>query len=98
MVAMQDIERIVRDALSAHVSSSRVRRILVAPYVNSVEQEGLRITIVIAEDDPLPGDGSTLLDILLEVSDRLSAAGELRLPTLSYASEEELAHSGDPDI
>lgn len=95
---MQDVERIAAEAISARLSSSRVRGITAEPYVNSVDQEGLRIRLVIGDDDPLPSDGTAFLDLMLEVSDRLSAAGEHRVPTLNLITEDELAHIGDPDV
>lgn len=97
MHAMQDVERIAAEAISAHIPSDRVRRVSAEPYLNSVDQEGLQIGSVIGDDDPLPPDGDTFLDIMLEVSDRLSAAGENRVPTLNLTTEDELAHLGDPD-
>jgi hypothetical protein len=97
MDAMQDVERIASEAISAHISSERVRHLKAEPYLNSLDQEGLRIRLVIGDDDPLPADGNTFLDILLDVSDRLSFAGEHRVPTLTLITEDELARIGDPD-
>lgn len=98
MDAMQDVERITVEAISAHLADGRVRRVTAEPYVNSIDQEGLRIRLVIGDEDPLPTDGNTFLNIILEVSDRLLNAGEHRVATLNLITENELAHIGDPDI
>ena len=98
MDAMQDVERIAAEAISAHLASGRVRHVTAEPYLNSIDQEGLRIRLVIGDDDPLPTEGDTVLDIMLEVSDRLVSAGEHRTPMISLITEEELAHIGDPDF
>ena len=98
MIAAADIDRIVLDAASAHIPAHELRRVSVEPYINSVEQEGLQIMVVLAGSSPSLKDGRTLLDTMLEVSDRLALAGEPRAPVLTFATEDELAHSGDTDI
>lgn len=91
------LRRIVFDSVAAHLPPGKLERVEVEPYINSVNEEGLAVTVVVANEEKLPGNGDTVLDIMLEVYDRLQEAGETRFPVLSFASEEELAHSGDPD-
>jgi len=97
MVEDQELRRIVHDAVAAHMPAGKLERVAVESYLNSVNEEGLNVTIVIPDDDPLPIDGQGVLDIMLEVFDRLQEAGETRFPVLSFASEDELAHCGDTD-
>ena len=98
MVTTHDIERIVGQAVATHIPAERVRRMTAEPYVTSMDQEGLRVTLVISDDDDLPNDGSTLADTLLDISDRLFAAGDHRVATLHLITEDELAHIGDPEL
>jgi hypothetical protein len=97
MLPAHDLDRIVLDTVAAHMPAGRLKRVIVEPYINSVQEEGLRITIVTEDDDPKPIGGDVVLDTLLAVSDRLAESGETRTPTLYFATTEELAHSGDPD-
>ncbi len=98
MDGMQDVERIASEAISAHLADGRVRQITAEPYLNSVAEEGLTIGLVIGDDDPLPTEGDTVLDIMLEMSDRLASVGEHRAPMINLITENELAHIGDPDV
>ncbi len=93
----QELNRLVFETASAHMPPGLLRRVLIEPYVNSADADGLRITAVLSDSDATPLSGETVLDVLLAVSDRLAEAGETRDPTVSFATEEELAHSGDPD-
>jgi hypothetical protein len=43
----------------------------------------------------LRGAGRPILDTLVQIQDRLREAGEERFPIVEYATEEELAESGD---
>jgi hypothetical protein len=70
---------------------------VVEPYLNAVDEEGWRTTLLIGEDDPIPNDGAAISDLMLDVSDRLWEAGEPRSQVLIFATEYELAHSGDID-
>lgn len=97
MLQPERLRQMVFETAAAHMAPGRLRRVLVEPFVNSADEVGLRITAVISDADPAPVAGDTVLDVLLAVSDRLAEAGETREPTLSFATEEELAHSGDPD-
>jgi hypothetical protein len=93
----QELNRIVFETAAAHMAPGQLRRVIIEPFVNSGDEIGLRITAVLSDSDPSPVSGDTALDVLLAVSDRLSEAGETRQPAWSFATEEELAHSGDPD-
>jgi len=97
MLDTGNLSQIVFDAVAAHMAPGLVQRVDVEPYINSVDQEGLRLTIVVADDEPSANDGDVILDAMLAASDRLAQAGESRVPTFVFATDNELAHSGDPD-
>jgi hypothetical protein len=97
MLKDEDVERIAFDAVAAQLAPGKLKRVDVKPFINSVNEEGLQLTIVVSDDNPPMRNGKTVVAIMVGASDRLAEAGETRDPTFRFATESELAHSGDPD-
>ena len=97
MVQAADIDRVLYDAASARLPAGRVLRVSGEPYLNSVNEEGLRVTIVLADHTQENLDGDTILDTILQVSARIHTAGDDRVPMLIFTTEEEQAADGDED-
>ena len=55
----------------------------------------MRITIVIRPGAAAKIKGDAALDTLVQIQDRLRAAGEERFPIVEYATKEELEEGGD---
>jgi|GEM_PF-1629767 len=92
-----DIDAVVMDAAASILPKGQPRRVLTEPFLNSLGEPALRVTIVLGNGKPDKVDGDSALDILLKVSDSLWLAGETRLPMFVFATEEELSQSGDAD-
>jgi hypothetical protein len=93
----RDLNRLVMEAAAAHLPRGQLKRVEIEPYINSVDAEGLSVTLVMADDAPPEPDGDEILDVILAISDRLAEAGETRVPSFAFVSDKELAHLGDPD-
>jgi hypothetical protein len=91
------INEIVDQVATAHLTRENVDRVMSEPAIDSRGEEAVRITIVIKPGavDRLKGD--PVLDTLLQIQQRLRAAGEERFPIVGYATSDELDHSGDPE-
>jgi hypothetical protein len=96
MLDYAEISRIVESEAKPSLGKSNVVRVFTEPGTDADGQDALRITIVVAPEAVATIDGDTLLDNLLDIHDRLKEAGEERTPMVGYATEDELADSGDP--
>ena len=95
MLAKNQILTIARDVATANLTRSRVSDVVMEPTIDSEGREALRITIVIKPGAADKINGDDALDTLVQIQDRLREAGEERFPIVEYATEEELAESGD---
>jgi hypothetical protein len=98
MLHSDEIHRIALNAALAHIPPGHVRRVMVEPYINSVDEVGLKVTIVLPDEDEFGVDGETVGETLLAIHDDLDAAGETRIPSVWYTTEKQMAETGDPDI
>ena len=97
MLNTPELRRIVFEAVAAYVPRGTLERVEVEPYINSVNEVGLRFTLVMSDDEPSAGEGDAIIDAMLVASDRLAEAGETRVPTFVFVTDRELADSGEPD-
>lgn len=97
MLTNDEIIRIVGDVAKVKLVESPIERVISEPATDWTGGDAVRITIVITPEavDRLSGD--SVLDNLVEVHNRLAQAGETRLPMVEYATEQDLAYSGDPE-
>jgi hypothetical protein len=96
MLDYAEISRIVEKEAKPSLGKANVVRAFTEPGTDADGHDALRITIVITPEAIPTIDGDALLDNLLNIHDRLKQAGEERTPMVGYATEEELADSGDP--
>ena len=85
---MQDTIDIVTKAIAATLDRKLVRRLIVEPSVDSEGDAALDVTIVLDHRDL---SGAEAIEVLLNIKDALSAAGDERFPIIEYATEDELA-------
>ena len=64
------------------------------PSVDSEGRHALRIIIVLTPGSVPAIGGDAALDTLVQIREKLHAAGEERLPIVEYATLEELADGG----
>jgi hypothetical protein len=97
MLDYLQISELIEDTANSKLGQGNVVRVMTEPGIDSEGQDALRITIVIAEGavDRIKDDA--LLDNLLEIHDRLQEQAEIRTPMVGYATEQELAESGDAE-
>jgi hypothetical protein len=79
----------------ANFGSHHVLRAIVEPWSDWVGNDAFRVTLVITPEADLSGDA--VINTSLKVSDRLLHDGEERRAFIFYATEDELAVSGDPE-
>jgi hypothetical protein len=91
----EKINQIVREVAKANLAPYASGQVVNAPTTDSVGQDALRITIVIAPDAAPKIKGDAVVDTLVQIQNRLREAGEERFPIVEYATEEELEVSGD---
>jgi hypothetical protein len=71
--------------------------VIVEPATDSLGNDAVRLTIVIAPAAVKRLKGEAVLGLLVELRKRLDAAGEERVPILGYATRDELAASVDSE-
>lgn len=84
------INEIVSEIATATLSRTNVERVMSTPTVDSRGEDALRITIVIKPEALQLLKGNPVLDILLQIQQRLQGAGEERFPIVEYSTPEEL--------
>jgi hypothetical protein len=97
LLAHRDIERTAQEVAARNLGAQVVTRVLSEDAVDLDGQDALRLTIVLTPGS-VPGiDRHAILDTLVQIHDRLQEAGDVRFPILDYATEDELADSGEPE-
>jgi hypothetical protein len=89
------IAQIATEVATANLSQQNFTSITSGSDTDSTGQEALRITIVIPAGAEKRIQGNAALSTLVQMQERLRAAGEDRFPIIEYATERELAESGD---
>lgn len=95
MVDQNKVKQIARAAATANLSPAAFTDVLSESTTDSTGGEAVRITIVIKPDFVAKLEGDAVLDTLVEIQDKLRAAGDDRFPIVEYATEAELQDSGD---
>ncbi|HWB49042.1 MAG TPA: hypothetical protein VG651_08020 [Stellaceae bacterium] len=93
MEASQVAEKTARSAFG----KKHVVRVFAEPGTDAEGHDALRITIVLTPDAVENLEGDALLKNLLDLREGLWQQGEERTPIVGYATEEELAQSGDTE-
>jgi len=70
--------------------------VIVEPAIDSLGNDAIRLTIVLAPAAAKRLKGDDVIGVLVELRERLEAAGEERIRLLGYAAPDELAASVDP--
>jgi hypothetical protein len=91
------IAEIAREVAREKLTPKWFENVMVEPAVDSDGNDAVRITIIIAPSAVRRLRGEAILDTLVELRNRLDAEGEARFPIVEYATQEELAASGDPE-
>ena len=71
--------------------------VLVEPAVDSDGNDAVRITVIIAPAAVRRLGGEAVLQMLVKLRRRLDTEGETRFPIIEYATQAELAASGDSE-
>jgi len=92
------IATITKAAATTTLGSERFVDVANTSITDSTGDDALQITIVLtpASTDEITGERA--LRTLSEIRKRLQEAGEERLPIVHYATQEELAESGDSQL
>jgi hypothetical protein len=91
------IAEIAREVGREKLSPRWFQDIIVEPAADSLGNDAVRLTMVIAPRAVKHLSGDDVIGLLVELRRRLDAAGEERVPLLGYATREELAASVDPE-
>ena len=97
---MTDIRTLIETAESAvraRLREDGMERILVEPATDSEGADALRITVVLTAAKARQLTGDQALDLLVEVQQAFRDKGEVRLPIIEYATEQELAADRELD-
>jgi hypothetical protein len=97
MLQDQELTRLAFTAAAARLPAGALRRVEVEPYLNAVDEEGVRFTVVLANDEERIFSSPAVADVIFDVGEKIAEAGEERMPSFIFTTEDELAHSGDPD-
>jgi len=95
MIEDKRIIAIAQQVAGSNLSEQAVEAVVSEPTIDSEGREALRITIVIRPSKVAQIKGDAVLDTLVEIQDKLLAAGESRPATVEYATRKELHQSGD---
>lgn len=91
------IAEIAREVGREKLSPRWFQDVIVEPAVDSLGNDAVRFTMVIAPAAVKRLKGDDVIGLLVELRKRLDAAGEERIPLLGYATRDELATSADPE-
>ncbi len=98
MLELAEVNDVVRKAASAILKrGAGPQRVFSEPIADSEGQEALHITIVLKPGGADRISGDMALDTLVEVERALRGANDDRFPIIDYATEEELASSGETE-
>jgi len=97
MLDYDEISRVVEKAARPALGRKNVVCVFTEPGSDAEGKDALRITIVVTSDAVETLEGDALLKNLLNVHEALWQQGEERTPMVGYATEEELAESGDTE-
>jgi len=95
MIDLGKVRKIARDVAKANLTSKNFVNVLTEVTADSEGRDAIRITFVLKSGAAARISGDAALDILVQLRDRLGKAGEERFPIVEYATEDELAESGD---
>jgi hypothetical protein len=93
----EQIEREAVEVARKNFGPDKVVRAIVEPMVDLDGEDAWRVTIVIQPDAVSKIHGEAVLGNLVEIHNRLWEKGEQRLPSIEFATEEELGESDDPE-
>jgi|SRR5689334_2435367 hypothetical protein len=93
MLQEDEIGKIAKAAATTTLGSQSFVTVLNAPTIDSTGNDALHITIVLTPGSTETVTGDRALNTLFQIRERLREAGELRLPIVEYATQEELAES-----
>jgi hypothetical protein len=96
MLTNRKISDLAADTASGKLGSKRVLRATTVPFVDSRGNEALRITIVVQPGTVEDASGDDLLDILVEVQERLGKQRDSRFAVVEYATPADLIERVDP--
>jgi hypothetical protein len=91
------IAEITREVGREKLSRRWVEDVMVEPATDSLGNDAVRLTIVIASAAVKRLKGDDVLGLLVELRKRLDAAGEERVPLLGNATRDELAANVDSE-
>jgi len=91
------IAEIAREVGREKLSPRWFEDIIVEPAADSLGNDAVRLTMVIAPGAVKGLKGDDVVGLLVELRKRLDAAGEERIPLLGYATRDELAASVDSE-
>jgi hypothetical protein len=97
MLSNIEITELARGIAREKLTPRRFDDVVVEPKVDWVGNDALRVLLIIPNAAVGRLKGDALSGMLLELSDRLLAAGDERFPYIEFATREELEAVGDPE-
>lgn len=91
MLKLQQIDEIATQVARRRLPRRDFQRVMTEPTTDSLGEEALHITIVLGDDAIRQLTGDEVLDLLVELQDKLQAEGDERLPLVRYSTEHEMA-------
>jgi hypothetical protein len=97
MIEAVDVRDIVQGATFASIPRALVSRVETTPTADQDGEDALSVLIVLNDTaaDSITGDQA--LEALSKIRTALFDAGDTRFPFVSYATEDELTASADPE-
>jgi len=95
MLDNSQVTETVLEIARRNFGKEKVARAIVEPWSDWVGDDAFRVTLVIAPDANL--SGSSAADTSVQTNQWLLRQGEERRAFIFYATEDELADSGDPE-
>jgi hypothetical protein len=97
MLTYDEISSLVMGVAKTSLGGGNVVRVFAEPGTDADGNDIVRVTIVLAAGAVDRIDDDALLRALVDTNKRLRQSGEERQSVVFYATEEELATSGDPE-
>jgi hypothetical protein len=97
MLTYDEISCVVETVAKSTLGRPNVVRVFAVPGTDADSNDIVQVTIVLAPGAVDRIDDDALLRTLIDTNKRLRESGEERQSVVFYATEEELATSGDPE-
>ena len=96
MLDLPAVSTIIDRAATATLKGVKLSGVNTQPAVDSIGNDALHVTIVVAGDAAKDISGDEALDVIVRIQQDLQRSGDDRFAIVDFATEDEMRADGDP--